>query len=81
MTTTTTPRTMIARYPGRCMSCAGTIHRGSRIAYHGRGRIDCYDCLDSDQAGVTTIRFSSGAVVTQRRSGRCEDAPCCGCCS
>ena len=30
---------------------------------------------------VIEIRLSSGAVVTQNRRGRCEDAPCCGCCS
>jgi hypothetical protein len=26
-------------------------------------------------------RFSSGAVVYTNKRGRCEDAPCCGCCS
>lgn len=26
-------------------------------------------------------RFSSGAEVFTNRNGRCEDAPCCGCCS
>lgn len=26
-------------------------------------------------------RFSSGAVTYQNNRGRCEDAPCCGCCS
>ncbi len=26
-------------------------------------------------------RFSSGAVTFQNNRGRCEDAPCCGCCS
>lgn len=31
--------------------------------------------------GLSVIRFSSGAVVTQNSRGRCEDAPCCGCCS
>lgn len=30
-------------------------------------------------AGVT--RFSSGATVYRNPRGRCEDAPCCGCCS
>tara|TARA_R110000868_G_scaffold187072_1_gene429565 strand:- start:249 stop:548 length:300 start_codon:yes stop_codon:yes gene_type:complete len=29
----------------------------------------------------TVFRFSSGAVAYQNRKGRCEDAPCCGCCS
>ena len=31
--------------------------------------------------GLSVARFSSGAVVTQNSRGRCEDAPCCGCCS
>jgi hypothetical protein len=26
-------------------------------------------------------RFSSGATMYQNSRGRCEDAPCCGCCS
>lgn len=32
-------------------------------------------------ARVHTIRFSSGETMTQNARGRCEDAPCCGCCS
>ena len=31
--------------------------------------------------GVSVFRFSSGEVMTQNSRGRCEDAPCCGCCS
>lgn len=30
---------------------------------------------------VIVTRFNSGAVVTQNANGRCEDAPCCGCCT
>ena len=26
-------------------------------------------------------RFSSGAEIYRNKGGRCEDAPCCGCCS
>lgn len=33
------------------------------------------------KAGLSVTRFSSGAVTTQNSRGRCEDAPCCGCCS
>jgi hypothetical protein len=32
-------------------------------------------------APVSVIRFSSGAVFTRNKAGRCEDAPCCGCCT
>ena len=31
--------------------------------------------------GSVYTRFSSGAEVYRNRNGRCEDAPCCGCCS
>lgn len=31
--------------------------------------------------GLSVTRLSSGHVMTQNSRGRCEDAPCCGCCS
>jgi hypothetical protein len=31
-------------------------------------------------AGVIVTRFNSGATVSRNARGRCEDAPCCGCC-
>jgi len=31
--------------------------------------------------GSRYTRFSSGAEIYTNRNGRCEDAPCCGCCS
>ena len=89
-TTQTSGRSMIAKYSGRCMSCGGAIRRGSRITYYGRGLVECFDCLSSDdwaepdaavRAGINVYRFNTGAVVTRNRNGRCEDAPCCGCCS
>jgi len=30
--------------------------------------------------GVVTTRFNSGATTFRNARGRCEDAPCCGCC-
>ncbi|QJD52206.1 hypothetical protein PBI_JF4_77 [Mycobacterium phage JF4] len=30
---------------------------------------------------VHTITLNSGAVLTVNARGRCEDAPCCGCCT
>jgi len=31
--------------------------------------------------GIIVARFGSGAVITRNARGRCEDAPCCGCCT
>ena len=36
---------------------------------------------DRYERGSSYARFSSGAEVFTNRNGRCEDAPCCGCCS
>lgn len=33
------------------------------------------------RARPVVFRFSSGAEVYRNARGRCEDAPCCGCCS
>lgn len=47
----------------------------------------CDTCFAKEQAKTQTVgrvrftRFSSGAEVYQNARGRCEDAPCCGCCS
>ncbi len=35
----------------------------------------------SSRYGSTYARFNSGGEVFTNRNGRCEDAPCCGCCS
>lgn len=48
----------------------------SRPARRGRYR---YDALPGNVSNVA--RFSSGAVLYTNKGGRCEDAPCCGCCS
>lgn len=88
--------TMNARYAGRCV-CAGTFGRGAVIEYDRALRrvVACPSC-NPDAAAVTPAwvperkrpryqstytRFSSGAEVFTNKRGRCEDAPCCGCCS
>ena len=43
--------------------------RGRRRYYH------------PEDGGSTYTRFAGGAEVYTNRRGRCEDAPCCGCCS
>jgi hypothetical protein len=35
---------------------------------------------DSDYVS-NVYRFAGGAVIYRNKAGRCEDAPCCGCCS
>jgi hypothetical protein len=37
-------------------------------------------CAEAGAPAVTTIRTSGGTFYRNSR-GRCEDAPCCGCCT
>jgi len=64
-------RTLVANAPekaGRFESVGAYSRRRSRRSYR------------SNYVSNVT-RFSSGAVVYVNKGGRCEDAPCCGCCS
>jgi hypothetical protein len=80
-------RTMAARYPGTCRRCRRPIEPGDPIRYGGRGLTyhlaDACAGAPGDEAGdrVSVVRFSSGATFTRNSRGRCEDAPCCGCCT
>lgn len=47
---------------------------------HGVTEADLRADRRSARAGISVTRFASGAVHTQNSRGRCEDAPCCGCC-
>jgi predicted nucleic acid-binding protein len=66
-----------------------------RKAGHTFWAVTCPDCLnaDSDSGSSEPLRwsrgdstsygvvFSSGHRYIRNRNGRCEDAPCCGCCT
>jgi len=77
------------KYPGNCTRCGHRVPaNGGTIAKNGRRwTVTHIDCSTADVARVTHTRFYGGngpgtyADVYQNSSGRCEDAPCCGCCS
>lgn len=82
-------RTITARFPGTCRRCDGTIEIGDSIRFGGRG-LTYHLGSDCPEAGtftgngkkVTTIYFpSTGNTIYRNANGRCEDAPCCGCCT
>lgn len=106
-------KTMLAKYPGRCIRTGASIRPGDLIIWHGRGRAelagaDTVDPMlaavadldpelaatDPDAAlaagrymarslarGVSDIWRADGREYYRNRRGRCEDAPCCGCCN
>ena len=70
------------RFAGTCAACgtrvaarAGTLQRVGPVwtVYH----LACRD----GAAQVYEVRTSSGWTGTRNVRGRCEDAPCCGCCT
>lgn len=106
-------KTIIAKYPGRCIRTGASIRPGDMIIWHGSGRAELAGAdtipaelaaaaeLDSELAasdpdaaaaagrylaqsmarGVSDIWRSGGREYYRNRAGRCEDAPCCGCCN
>lgn len=74
------PATMTARYNGRCASCNGSVRRGETIVYD-RSRRSAYH-EDCHAGGIDYVLNGDREVISfKNRRGRCEDAPCCGCCS
>jgi hypothetical protein len=69
-----------AKFNGTCRACRGPITQGEKISWsrgvRGAKHADC-----DGQARSILVQLSSGAEIYQNSRGRCEDAPCCGCCS
>lgn len=75
-------KTMTARYSGVCAShtCSKPIKPGDIVVHIRKGTTYHVDC-DGRKNIVTTYFPSSGETIYQNARGRCEDSPCCGCCS
>ncbi len=72
-------------------ACDGTITAGQSINYGGKGRVSHESC---GEVSAENAAPAKGRTSYRRRSsyrsynsyrpsyprGRCEDAPCCGCC-
>jgi hypothetical protein len=72
---------MIARYPGRCARTGRVIRPGDVITFTPARKPVLVQQMHNDPQGVSdTIQFGD-RVFYRNRNGRCEDAPCCGCCT
>ena len=81
-------KTMKAKYRGRCAHSGAPIYPGDEIQYDTATRrawlTEPGDCQTSGpyaryQSNIYTM--STGAELYRNKRGRCEDAPCCGCCN
>jgi hypothetical protein len=67
---------MIARFPGKCARTGRAIQPGDVITFTSARKA----VLVEQQRVSDTIQFGD-RVFYRNRAGRCEDAPCCGCCT
>jgi hypothetical protein len=85
-------KTMHARFPGFCAQTGAAIRPGDLIDYHGKGRSILRSRASADssagagapnsnlQLAVNHIEIGGQSFYRNAR-GKCEDAPCCGCCT
>ena len=88
-------KTMQARYAGFDAHTGASIRPGDQIQYDTATRRawlaepgDMADMGDDQQAArrynptwVSHVWNSGGREYYRNKAGRCEDAPCCGCCN
>ena len=87
--------TITAKFPGTCKDCNTPIARGEKIEWSkasGARHADCAKMRTPRRRPMTgaapntkvhTVQFNGedDTIFTRNARGRCEDAPCCGCCT
>ena len=79
-------KTMTAKFSGNCSRTGQRIQRGQTIVYDTVSRTASLADPDApayirDDYVSHVIDFGSGRQYYRNKAGRCEDAPCCGCCT
>ena len=76
-------RRMTAKYPGKCIDTGRQINVGDTIDFiRGAGAVLVQSATaDSEGRYVSDVFRTSGGTFYRNKKGRCEDAPCCGCCT
>ena len=64
---------MIAKYHGKCARTGAAIKPGDVITFTAARKAVLVKSSDVIQFGDNTFY--------RNKNGRCEDAPCCGCCT
>lgn len=74
---------MKAKYSGKCRSCGDRFGAGADIVYT-RSAPKGQKTVHASCAGVSSNFYADSASAARgtfyASNGRCEDAPCCGCC-
>ena len=73
---------VVNKFGGTCDTCGSPVPAlGGTIERHGRRWKVYHLACKSGSPSVIAIQFNSDEVHTRNVNGRCEDAPCCGCCT
>jgi len=73
---------MIARFPGKCARTGRAIRPGDVITFTaGRKAVLVQQQHNAGADNVSDVIAFGDRVFYRNRAGRCEDAPCCGCCT
>ena len=74
---------MTNKYPGPCEHCGGTVaaHAGTCKRVGRRWIVAHTDCNVAGEGAVSHVFNIGGQEFYRNKRGRCEDAPCCGCCT
>jgi len=75
------PVVMKARYPGVCSVTGQAIKPGDEIEYDRSARSTKLLSAADDGRYISNVIRTSGGTFYRNKNGRCEDSPCCGCCS
>ena len=77
---------MKAKFAGTCSRTGARINKGDEIIYDTYTRT-AYITNEDDTPRIRSdyvshvFNFGSGREYYRNKAGRCEDAPCCGCCT
>ena len=69
---------MIAKYYGRCARTGAAIRPGDVITFTTARKAVLVQRMHNEVSDV--IQFGDNTFY-RNKAGRCEDAPCCGCCT
>jgi len=72
---------MVNKFRGECDTCGGEVPAHGGLLFRGRSgawRVRHLTCANGGHVNSYQI---GGKTYTRNARGRCEDAPCCGCCT
>ena len=72
---------MIARFPGKCARTGRAIKPGDVITFNNARKPVLVQQQHNVSDTIVFFGYSGAREFYRNKAGRCEDAPCCGCCT